>query len=414
MVLENVIIECFPAESPNGKMDILAYKGELRDFFSSALERCMEAVGGERGSFFIFDDSRKELVLEVARSPYGCRLRGVRARLGEGVVGRVAKEKRPVLIQDTDEDSSFTNSRNKRCYRSKSFLSVPVEAGGKLIGVINVTDKKMGLPFDGHDFALVINIAHYLGVAVSNILRFLKEQQRINEELKAELDKLKKAMGHSHKFSSLGRLVGGVVHEINNPLDGVIRYVNLAYDCTEEGVLKEYLAEAKSGLLRISRIVRSLLDFSWSLSPESGRIDLNGTIEECLFTHHHLLQSSKIEVRKFLSPRSIELPDYRLKMAFNNIIKNACEVMRDGGVLTVYSEVKDGFVEVRFKDTGPGVPEDIKDKIFEPFFTTKSMGEGSGLGLAITREIISRYQGEIIVENNKGRGSEFIVRIPLK
>jgi len=76
--------------------------------------------------------------------------------------------------------------------------------------------------------------------------------------------------------------------------------------------------------------------------------------------------------------------------------------------------VKDGFVEVRFKDTGPGVPEDIKDKIFEPFFTTKSMGEGSGLGLAITREIISRYQGEIIVENNKGRGSEFIVRIPLK
>ena len=394
-------------------MDVLPFKSQLKEFLNLSLERCMKAVKAQSGSIFLLDDDKEELVLEIVRNSKDIVLEGLRERLGEGIAGRVALERKPILVGDMDSEVSLGYKPRFNHYHSKSFLSVPLEFSGDLIGVVNITDKFKGT-FDHKDLRVVVTISMYLGIALHSLKNYLEEQKRRNEELTKELGNLKKSAEQSKKLSSLGKVVGGLVHEINNPLDGVIRYFNLAFDCVEEeGLVKEYLQEAKAGLARIATIVRSLLDFCWSLSPQEGQIDTNRVIEESLFLFSHYIVSKNIEVKKYLAPQLPKLPDYRLKLVFNNIIKNACEAMRRGGTLIVYTAVNNSFVEIRFKDTGQGIAPELQSRIFEPFFTTKNMGEGSGLGLAISYEIVQRYKGNIFVESEPEKGTTFIIQLPI-
>lgn len=410
---KNVIIEDFSKKCFK-YMDILPYKSQLKDFLSLSLDRCMKAVDADSGSVFLLDGRAKDLVLEVSKNGSNIDLRGTRINLGESVVGRVALSKQAFLVEDIDSDPLFSSKPRYSHYKTKSFISVPLGFSGNLIGVMNFTDKKAGAIFDDRDLEMALDICKNLGIAIYSLKHYLKEQANENKKLKNELQSLRKTVASSKKFSSLGKLVGGLVHEINNPLDGVMRYVNLTSKCIDEGnVAREYLGEVKKGLNRIATFVRSLLDFSWSLSHQDGEeINVNRTIEESLLVFNHYTVRHKVEVKKIFDPLIPKIPDYRLKIVFNNIIKNSCEAMKGGGVLTIYTSYDEGKIKIIFKDTGSGIPIDIQERIFEPFFTTKSMGEGSGLGLAISDEIVQRYKGDIRVESVKGEGTLFIIHLP--
>lgn len=215
-------------------------------------------------------------------------------------------------------------------------------------------------------------------------------------------------------FSLLGKFIGAVIHEINSPLDGVIRYLNLALARTEDNrATREYLKEAKLGLTNITKIIRSYLEFFWDVSLRQNQIDVNQLIEEGLTMFEYYILSYNIELKRFLAPCLPRLPNFGLKLVFNNIIKNACESMKNGGTLSIYTTIDNGTLEIRFEDTGEGVSLDSREKIFEPFFTTKIKGEGSGLGLAISKEIIQSYKGIIFAESNNGKGATFIIRLPI-
>ncbi len=415
MTQKNAIFRC-SEYTQKTHMENLPYRRQLRDFLALSLDNCMKAVNADRGSIFLFDPEKQELVLEVVKNTADISggLSGIRARLGERVVGKVALERKPFLVADIDNFPAFFDFPRYDDYQSKSFLSVPLEHNGALIGVVNVTEKTAGGVFDDEDLKVVMDICNHLGIAVYNLKRYLDRQREERRALMQKIAVLEKSLDHSQKFSSLGKLVGGLVHEINNPLDGIIRYVNLACDCvSEEEIVREYLTEARQGLKRIATIIRSLLDFSWSMSQAKGQIDVNRAIEESLFMMKHYLASHNIRAIRDLAPAVPRLPDYRLKLIFNNIIKNACEAMADGGELTVRTAYHQEMIKISFRDTGPGIPENIQEKIFEPFFTTKNMGEGSGLGMAISYEIVQRYQGTISIESEEGKGTTFTVRLPV-
>lgn len=400
----------------NKYMEGLPIKNPLKDFLSLSLDRCMQAVNARSGSIFILDTMRNELVLEIARNPQQIGLEGIRARLGEGVAGRVALERRPFLVEDIDNEPTLRTFPRFDHYQSKSFLSVPLDFSGDVIGVINLTDKETGLSFDDTDLQSVVAICKYLGVALYSLTRYVEKQQQMNEELTKELEEIRESMEKHKKFSSLGKFVGGLVHEINNPLDGVIRYINLTLDTMPESeVSKEYLLNAKDGLTRIVRFVRSLLDFSWSMSPTGREIDINRALEESLYQYSYQFSNHNIKVEKVLGASVPRLPDYGIRIVFNNIIKNACEAMKEkGGTLRILTACVDGVVEILFVDTGPGIPTEVRRKIFDPFFTTKNMGEGSGLGLAISAEIMQRYGGDIAVESEAGKGTAITVVLPIR
>lgn len=396
-------------------MEKLPVKNELKDFLSLGLDRCLKATNASSGSVFLFDNEKDELVLEVVKTKNGSFPQQVTEKLGERVVGRVALERKPILVENVDQDPRLQEIQKYEHYKTKSFLSVPLEISGSLIGVVNITDKTTGEAFNSNDLKDVLNISKYFSNTLYRVKEYLQRQRNTIDNLNKQIKELKNSVEHAKKYSSLGKLVGGLVHEINNPLDGVIRYVNLAHSSAKDGdSSKEYLEEAKTGLTRITTVVRSMLDFAWSLSSNEGYIDINHAIEETVFTFRDKLIDYNISVEKHLSPRIKKIPDYRLKLVLNNMIKNACEAMKNGGKLFISSHCKGDSVEIRFKDTGTGISKELQQKIFEPFFTTKSIGEGSGLGLAISSEIIKRYGGSIQVESSQDSGTSFVIKIPRK
>lgn len=395
-------------------MKIMMHKDNLSDFLKLALKNCMLLLKSRTGSIFLFDNQKQELILKLYRNSTAKHFGGIKEKLGEGVSGLVAFQREPLLVKDIRRDPRFRNRKRFSHYRTNSFLSVPLIAADKLIGVINISERISGKPFTSNDLQLLSLISNYIAIALDKN-QLYEKTEGLNYALNGtknvkdgEQDKLK-------EFASIGKLVAGIAHELNNPLDGVMRYVNISLGCLDEdGVIREYLLNAKKGLNRIAGIIRSLLDFAQVSSPVFNRpIDINKAIEDSLLmTSHHFL-SNNIKVVKQLNPQLPLARDNGLKLVFINIIKNACDAMPGGGTIKVWTGMKNGHIEVRFRDTGHGVPEEIHKKIFEPFFTTKELGKGSGLGLAICYDIIQRHDGKIFLEESKGRGASFVIELPV-
>lgn len=385
-------------------------KDNLRDFLRETLTSCMDLLESKSGSIFLFDRDKQVLILKVARNSGNRRLEGIRQRLGEGISGMVAAEREPLLVKDIRKDSRLQNRRRFNHYRTNSFLSVPIMSDDKLAGVININDKASGKSFTLKDLRSVSLICNYIALRLYGDMQ--KPGQELSDRLKAkdeEQDRLK-------KFASIGKLVSGMAHELNNPLDGIIRFVNLSLECMgEEGIVREYLLNAKKGLNRIVNIIRALLDFAQSSSSAFNRpMDINKAIEDSLGMMNHCILSNNIKVIKQFNSGSPLVCDNGIKLVFTNLIKNACDAMPDGGTIKVSTRKRNGYIEIKFSNTGPCIPEEVKDRIFEPFFTTKEMGKGSGLGLAICYDIIhERCKGKIFLEEGNKKGATFIIQLPV-
>ncbi|MBD3246002.1 MAG: GAF domain-containing protein [Candidatus Omnitrophica bacterium] len=395
-------------------MESNPYENPVKEFLTVSLDRCMQEVNAGSGSIFLVDEVTQDLVLEIIHSKERRNLEGTRTKLGERVSGRVAQERKPFLVANIDSEPSFGTFPRYSHYQSKSFLSVPLESSGTLLGVVNLTEKGDGTVFDNDDLDAVMLIARQLGIALEKLKLFSASQKTEYLRLKAERENLSRSIEQYKKFSSLGKFIGGLVHEINNPLDGVMRYINLSMDRVQsDEVLKEYLQESQKGLQRIAQFVRSLLDFSWSMSSAGREIDVNRIFEETRFLYDGELRSGNVSVETELDSNLPKIPDYGLKIVLNNLFKNAREAMQpEGGVIRAKTRKIPGGIMVEFSDTGAGIPAEVKGRIFEPFFTTKQMGEGSGLGLALVSEIVEKYKGTIHVDSGRGAGTTFRIFLP--
>ena len=381
----------------------------LRNFLNSALKEIMSVVSAECGSLFLFDCQSKELVLNSFYNSNNLRLQGLRRRIGEGICGKVVDIKEPILVKNIDEDSRFRRNGFNH-YKTKSFISIPLFTAGGVLGLINLADKSSGEPFSEKDLEFAVNLSRYGCIIVEHLLHSSKLQQE-----KETLDKQKLLL---EKYASVGKLAAGIVHEINNPLDGIIRYTNILLDQIENNsVRREYLLEAKKGLNRIANITRSLLEFSHQVNSDSllpkKYTDLHTLIDESLSVLASKINGN-IQIYKRYKENLSKVLDFGLSHIVINIIKNAFDAMPDGGILEISTDVKDSRVEISFKDTGTGMPPEVKERIFEPFFTTKSVDKGTGLGLTISNEIINKYEGRIEIKSAPGVGSTFTVIIPKK
>lgn len=221
------------------------------------------------------------------------------------------------------------------------------------------------------------------------------------------------------KMAAIGMLAGGVAHEINNPLGGILAFVQLMKkDAKNNKSMFEDLTEVEKAALRCKKIVADLLDFSRvSKDRERRELDVNELIEKVFPFIQRELRSLNIELvfdGAARLPRIFGIPD-RLEQVFLNLMTNACHAMPKGGTLTVRTSTGGGggFVKVHVRDTGVGIPAEIREKIFDPFFTTKEPGKGTGLGLSISYRIVKEQGGEIICNGVEGGGTEFVLRLPV-
>ena len=249
--------------------------------------------------------------------------------------------------------------------------------------------------------------------------------EQLLEKTEKELKQREQELRHQDKMASLGKLSASVVHEINNPISGILNLVLLMRRIIEEGPVTDQDIEffqrnlnlMEGEIRRISRITSNLLTFSKGRKTEFTKVNVNEVINEVLFLCSNMLKINKINVKKRLSSN---LPDIvadgeQLKQVIINLVSNAIEAMEGQSYkeISITTEEKGPFVKILLKDNGPGIGEEVKDRIFEPFFTTKKKGKGVGLGLSVVYGIIKRHSGFIEVSSKQGMGTQFIITLPL-
>lgn len=358
-----------------------------------------------------------------------------------------------------DEAKHFT-ANDRQVLSNGKLLDIPEEEIQTHRGDLILHTKKIPLLDEN-------GIPRYLlGISEDITERKRAEQElrdtnrRLEESVQAERDALlalREAHGRmvqSEKLASLGQLVAGVAHEINNPLAFVtnnvvvlqrdfaeLRSLLKLYQSTNDLIaganpevsaqikalieridldytlenLSETLTRSREGLKRIQQIVRDLRDFSRqeSVGEYQEGVDLNAGIMSTVNIVRGRARSAKVELMTDLAP----LPEIgcfpaRLNQVVLNLIVNAIDACKDGCHVTIRTRPTENGVEMQVSDTGSGIPPEIRDKIFDPFFTTKPPGQGTGLGLSICHGIIADHGGAIWVESTVGKGTTFFVRLP--
>ena len=258
---------------------------------------------------------------------------------------------------------------------------------------------------------------HFLGVRLIPSLHPQSASQAIImvEDL-SELEKLKQRLHLYEHLAIMGKLSLCVAHELNNPLDGVYRYLSLAQrkkDNPQE--VERYLGEAQKGLQKMSMTIRSLLSSANPLKAPPTTDNLQSLLQDAVKIM--MFQASDQRVRVSLHvPRDFhQVPvDGDLYHVFVNIIKNALQAMPHGGKLKVDGEVGPRDIAVHFRDSGPGLTAEELGQIFQPFYSTKDGTQGLGLGLPICRKILERYAGQLMVESQPGQGTRVTILLPKK
>ncbi len=229
-------------------------------------------------------------------------------------------------------------------------------------------------------------------------------------------------MLHDDKMTSLGRLSASVVHEINNPLTGILNFIKLMQRLLNKGTpsetdlenMKQYLEMVYNETSRVSKTVSNLLAFSRKTKPEFTVVNLNQLIEETLALTEYQMRLQKITVKRQLAENllPVSADPGQMKQALLNLFLNAQDAMPQGGTLTVQTKNYHGKeVLIRVIDTGVGIPKESFSQIFEPFYTTKKKG-GVGLGLSVVYGIIRDHKGLIKVDSIVGQGTTFTIRLP--
>ena len=223
----------------------------------------------------------------------------------------------------------------------------------------------------------------------------------------------------SERLATLGQLAAGVAHEINNPLGAILMYSHLSLEeMGAEDSHRRNLEKVVAEATRCKNIVRGLLDFARQSEPNVEESDANDILRRTLslLQNQPLFQNIKVATALSPSPPKVMMDSGQIQQVFTNIIFNAAEAMAGEGELFVASRVAPSgeSIEIEFTDTGCGIPQENLEKIFDPFFTTKEVGRGTGLGLAVSYGIIARHKGTIEVKSEPGKGTTFIIRLPLR
>ena len=229
---------------------------------------------------------------------------------------------------------------------------------------------------------------------------------------------------HQDKMISLGRLAASVVHEINNPLAGILNYVRLMIKIIKRDSLKpekvqkfqSYLSLVESETSRCSKIVSNLLAFSRKSEMKFAEIDMRDLLKRCVMLSQHKLILQNIEIKTELDPAVPPIwGDFnQIQQCIINLIFNAIDAMPEGGILSIISsfDAGEGIIRIAVEDTGCGISKENIPYIFDRFFTTKEEGKGIGLGLSTVHDITERHKGSIDVNSRQGEGATVTINLP--
>ena len=230
--------------------------------------------------------------------------------------------------------------------------------------------------------------------------------------------KLEQQVVQSERLAAMGAMIGGVAHELNNPLTSILGVSELLQDSETNEVAAKQLTMLQQQARRAAEIVQNLTYFVRPPAPGKSRINLNDVVDRTLNLHAFSLRKNNVTV-DFLKDNSIPyaLGDpHQLMQVFLNLIVNAEQAIREGrdkGTLRIRLAKGDNAVSVSFHDDGPGIAKEYLSSIFDPFYTTKRPGRGTGLGLSICKSVMKEHNGSVEAANSPEGGAVFTVSLPM-
>lgn len=437
--------------------------------YEQALERLVHGMRYQGAHLFLVDTARR--CLRAHRMVGG---------LGDGdafvgrdlpledtsAMGRAATSGHPVIVDDVETAGEPVDLPMARTLGVRSLVSVPLSVKERPLGVLTVVSDRPAR-FAATDVELITAVAHHVALAIDKaesfqtideLSRGLEDKVRVrteqlratNEELQAayrELQATQVQLIQREKMASVGQLVAGVAHELNNPigfvssnaatLDDFVSRLRRMLDVYRAAALGEadgqridaawrdlkidyalryldpMLQGIKEGAERTRKIVRDLRVFARGDDDAWQPVDLHDELESSLTLLNHLLKDRVEVARKYGDLPAVPCVRSQIDQVLLNILANAAQAITGPGTITIETRREDGWVAVAIADTGPGIAPDAIGRIFDPFFTTKPVGEGTGLGLSISYEIVKRHGGTIEAESRPGEGAVLTVRLPL-
>lgn len=439
--------------------------------YEQTLQRLVHGMGYKSTYLYLVDHQRRTIRgHKMAGGELGSNVQfeGVEFPLNAetSVAAKVATTGLPVIVNDVDNAREPVHLATARSLNVRSFVAVPLRVKERVFGVLNAVSSDTNRFSEG-DVELLSAVANHVALAIDkaesfqtieDLSRDLEDKVRVrteqlrtaNEELRAayrDLQMTQMQLIQREKMASVGQLVAGVAHELNNPIGFVFSNITTLEDFVKRlrSMLETYrtvpLPEAdqvrvqadwdalkvdyalkyldsmiqgiREGAERTRKIVRDLRVFARGHDEVWQAADLHEELESSLTLLNHLLKDRVVVHRKFGELPSVECIRSQIDQVFLNLLANAAQAIKGDGAITIDTCCEDGFAVVTISDTGPGIPVDVIGRIFDPFFTTKPVGEGSGLGLSISYEIVKKHHGEIQAATPPGGGATFTVRIPL-
>ncbi|RMG62777.1 MAG: hypothetical protein D6715_11980 [Calditrichaeota bacterium] len=350
---------------------------------------------------------------------------------------------------------------------------LPLSRAEKTFGVLVVGPLQNNRPLPAEDEHLLQILANQAAIAIENNrfieetkqliqkvteaetrIKYVKQLEEKNQHLRKlyrDLQETQEQLVQSEKMASLGLLVAGVAHEVNNPVSYIYAnlkelktYLKAVIDMLDR--LKEQLPrigtrrdldrwlkdleeeydlpfirhdlpalieESIRGTQRVRELVQNLRNFSRLDEAEVKEVDLHEGLESALALLSHELKHGITVHRQYGKLPPVRCHAGQINQVFMNILLNAVQALGGRGNIWITTRNLSGQVEVEIRDDGPGIPRAIQKRIFDPFFTTKPVGKGTGLGLSISYRIIQQHGGSIQVQSEEGRGTSFVIRLPL-
>jgi predicted ATPase/signal transduction histidine kinase/tRNA A-37 threonylcarbamoyl transferase component Bud32 len=459
-----------------------AISGELilENLLSKLTQIIMESAGAQKVMLFLLEGNKMVLAAEgTVESERGVNLPFIPVNqdldVPLSIINYVQRTQETLVLNNAAKEGKFTNDSYIQKYQPKSVLSLPIIYQGKFIGIIYLGNRIAQGVFTQERLEIIKVLVSQMSISIENarvyatleerVASRTKELQQKNHELSTTLENLQRSQTQliqTEKMTSLGQLVAGIAHEINNPvsfihgnIEHTEKYTRQVLNLVEkyqqyypqpaeeiqkelEDIELEYIVEdfermvssMKMGTKRIRSIVESLRIFSRLDEAEYKYVDLDECIDSTLLILQYYLnpkadKSEIMVIKEGDRLSSIECYPGVLNQALLNILLNAIDALdvlrsefdsiRKPTIKITTKLLNNGWAVIQIGDNGSGMPPEVQQRIFEPFFTTKPVGKGTGLGLATSYQIITdRHKGTLKCVSTAGEGTEFIIEIPVK